>query len=393
MDLLITIDTEADNQWVESATLTTENTRFIPRFQHLCDRFGFKPTYLCTYEMVTDTRFQDIVGPYQESGRAEIGAHLHPWSNPPFDPARGDSTEHHTYPHELPIDLFEQKMAVLTGAISEAFGRAPTSYRAGRYGFHAAHADVLLRLGYVVDCSVAPYHSWKATPGMPGGSGGPDFRVARPGAYFLDREDDTGAGEDRLLEVPITILFTRWPLRSWLRGQRWWIGNTYGRPGRLLKKMEHAPHAPRWLRPGWLLRKLGYAPCWFRPTKDQTACQLIAIHREARRQGLPYVMMLFHSSELMPAGSPNFPDEASIEALYETFEAVFQHVAADGDRGVTLSEFVGQYRRAVHVTPRGKGSLLRGEGLTMTTRSGTLADGTCRCRLFRRGSSGSQNCP
>jgi len=259
MDLIITIDTEADNQWTRLKTFTTENARYIPRLQGLCDQFGFKPTYLCTYEMVTDFRCREILGPYQESGRAEIGAHLHPWSNPPFAPELGDWPEHHTFPHELPIDLFEQKMVMLTEAIRQTFGRSPTSYRAGRYGFHASHANVLLHLGYFVDCSVTPYLSWKTHTGIPGGIGGANFREARPGASILGwKENGSREMADGILEVPITILFTRWPMRSWPRGQTWWSDNQKGIPARLL-------------------RKLGYGPTWFRPWRDTTARQLISV--------------------------------------------------------------------------------------------------------------------
>lgn len=327
MDLLITIDTEADNQWARLDTLSMENTRFLPRFQALCDRFGFKPTYLCTHEMVTDPLFQETVGPYQTSGRAEIGAHLHPWTTPPFGAEEADGIKLRTFPNELPIDLFERKMVTLTEAISDAFGAAPTSYRAGRYGFCESHIDVLVRLGYLVDCSIAPYMTYQSVKGLPGGVGGPDFQSARPGAYFLCDVDCTQAGESPLLEVPITILFPKWPLRGWPRMQRWCVDHAGG----------------FWAR---ALNKCGYGPQWFRPSRRSTAPQLVAIYRAARRLGLPCVEMIFHSSELMPGCSPTFPDEASIEALYETFERTFVDIAANGGRAVTLTEFARDYRRA-----------------------------------------------
>lgn len=34
---LITIDTEGDNLWQNHDRITTENTRFLPRFQALCE--------------------------------------------------------------------------------------------------------------------------------------------------------------------------------------------------------------------------------------------------------------------------------------------------------------------------------------------------------------------
>ena len=205
MYFIITVDTEADNQWADPVPVTTENIRFIPRFQALCDRFGFKPTYLCSYEMVKDPLLHDTIAPYETSRRAEIGAHLHPWSTPPFEPYEMQGTRYKGFPHELPIDVFEKKLSVLTEAITEIFGQRPTSYRAGRYGFCEAHINILLKFGYGVDCSVVPYTSYKNFIGIPGGSGGADFRNARPGAYYLSKSDCTQSGASDLLEVPVTI--------------------------------------------------------------------------------------------------------------------------------------------------------------------------------------------
>ena len=44
----------------------------------------------------------------------------------------------------------------------------------------------------------------------------------------------------------------------------------------------------------------------------------------------------------MPGGSPNFPDERSIEALYQSLEALFEAVRTSFD-GRTLREFYNQY--------------------------------------------------
>jgi len=325
MDFIITIDTEADNQWARPARLTTDNTRCIPRFQSLCDRYGFKPTYLCTYEMVADPLFRQTVGPYQESGRAEIGSHLHPWSTPPFADGEGEGFTHQAFPSELPIDLFERKMQHLTEAIASAFSRSPTSYRAGRYGFDASHVAVLEQLGYLVDCSVAPFMCYAGVQGRPGGCGGPDFRTARPGAYFLDRRDVNRPGDSRLLEVPITILFPHRPSAWWPRVQQWLVDHAGSLPARVL-------------------RRCGQAPVWFRPSPGRTANDLLRVYRVARRSGLPCAEMMFHSSELMPGGSPSFPDAPAIEELYRVLERTFEAIAADGAYAVTLTEFRERYR-------------------------------------------------
>lgn len=51
---LITIDTEGDNLWQKHDSITTENARYLPRFQQLCEKYGFKPVYLTNYEMAID---------------------------------------------------------------------------------------------------------------------------------------------------------------------------------------------------------------------------------------------------------------------------------------------------------------------------------------------------
>jgi hypothetical protein len=51
---LITIDTEGDNLWQKNDSITTENAKYLPRFQAVCEKYGFKPVYLTNYEMAID---------------------------------------------------------------------------------------------------------------------------------------------------------------------------------------------------------------------------------------------------------------------------------------------------------------------------------------------------
>ena len=66
--LLITIDTEADNQWDVSRGISTENTLYLPRFQELCERYGFIPTWLTNWEMCNDERFLQYMKPKNDAG-------------------------------------------------------------------------------------------------------------------------------------------------------------------------------------------------------------------------------------------------------------------------------------------------------------------------------------
>ena len=59
---------------------------------------------------------------------------------------------------------------------------------------------------------------------------------------------------------------------------------------------------------------------------------------EAAAAGASHVEFMLHSSELMPAGSPTFPDARSVERLYADLEMLFERASAVFS-GATLAEF------------------------------------------------------
>ena len=84
MKFIITVDTEADNQWANKGKLSLDNIQKLPRFQELCEKFGFKPTYLLTYEVADSAIAVQIIKPWPDNKLAEVGAHLHSWTTPPY---------------------------------------------------------------------------------------------------------------------------------------------------------------------------------------------------------------------------------------------------------------------------------------------------------------------
>jgi hypothetical protein len=88
-----------------------------------------------------------------------------------------------------------------------------------------------------------------------------------------------------------------------------------------------------------LRRAFGLEPRWFRPYPYVSAEDLTRVYDLADARRLPVVTLMFHSSELMPGGSPYFPTSESIEQLYGRFEALFSHIRGRGGRGSTLREF------------------------------------------------------
>jgi hypothetical protein len=321
-EVVITIDTEADNQWETGNPIETRKIAFIPRFQELCDRHGFPPTYLCTYEIVIDDAFDSTLKAWQDEGRAEVAAHLHPWSNPPLENDAYDLVGR-PFPSELPDDVFGAKMDVLTRTIAERAGRAPVSFRAGRWGFKAAHIPVLLDLGYTVDCSVTPLTSWARQRGIDGT--GPDFRRAPARPYILHTSDVCRAGDSGLLEVPMTIVCRR---EGAMRLSHRLFPDESSLPARLIRRL------------------FALETEWFRPYPHMTTERMKAVFDLACAAGLPVVTFMFHSSELMPGGSPYNPDEDSIEALYRRFDDLFTWLGERGARGTTLADFAARHAGA-----------------------------------------------
>src|SRR6185436_19318851 len=129
------------------------NAERLPALQALCDGFGVRPSYLVTHEMAARKESADVLRGLARAGRCEIGAHLHPWSSPPFRP---EDLDGHTYPHNLPDDVLDRQLTELTAVIESEIGVRPTTYRAGRNGFDGRSLRVLERLGYTVDTSVDP---------------------------------------------------------------------------------------------------------------------------------------------------------------------------------------------------------------------------------------------
>ena len=76
---IITIDTEGDNLWARPELVTTENVKFIPRFQALAEKYGLKSTYLTNFEMANSKKFQEFGLKVVREGTGEIGMHLHAW--------------------------------------------------------------------------------------------------------------------------------------------------------------------------------------------------------------------------------------------------------------------------------------------------------------------------
>ncbi len=192
--LLITIDTEADNQWDVSRGISTENTLYLPRFQELCERYGFIPTWLTNWEMCNDERFVQYMKPKNDAGLCEIGMHLHAWNNPPEFPLE-TVTDQRAYLIEYTESQMASKIDTLLDALQSNFEAPITSHRSGRWALDERYIALLAERGFVVDCSVTPHMSWEGALGQ-SGMPGSDYSMSDELPYELC---------PGLLEVPMTI--------------------------------------------------------------------------------------------------------------------------------------------------------------------------------------------
>jgi peptidoglycan/xylan/chitin deacetylase (PgdA/CDA1 family) len=307
--LLVGIDTEADDQWSEKGRrdLRVENAARLPALQSLFEEYGARPTYLVTHEMATRAESADVLRDLARSGRCEIGAHLHPWTSPPFRP---EDTAGHTYPMNLPDDLLARQLGELTATLERSLGVRPTTYRAGRNGMDGRTLRILEGLGYTVDTSVDPLFNERR-------KGGPVFAGAPLDPYRPDYADVRRPGASRILEVPISAA-TDPPL-----------------PKTLERLYAALPPIP------WrgALKRLGLRPVWLRPSYTALP-EMLSFASRLEARGAPCFNVIFHSSELLPGGSPYNPDAASVGRFEAALRRLLEHLTSRlGAVGRTYAEF------------------------------------------------------
>jgi hypothetical protein len=326
LPLIITIDTEGDDLWSRPRNITTRNALFLPRFQALCERYGYRPVYLANYEMALCDAFVEFGRDVLRRRVGEIGMHLHAWNSPPIVPLTDDDYRCQPYLTEYPDAVMREKIKVITEVLQERFGQRMLSHRAGRFGFDGRYAALLLEFGYRVDCSVTPGIDWSATPGAPGGRGGTNYRGYPVQPYFLQPSQISVPVRRGLLEVPVTVETSR------LFRSAGWLYQL----GVIRKIVNRISPRLNWLCPG-----------------ENGLRGMRRAARAARRRDRGCLEFLLHSSELMPGGSPTFGSASAIERLYENLETLFAELSA-WCQGMTLSE--------LHARLTSEGSVTRIEG-------------------------------
>ena len=305
LTLVVVIDTEEEFDWNTpsdpTATAVT-NIASQPLAQEIFDSYGLVPTYAVDYPVASTPAAAAVLRRFMEDGRCEIGAHLHPWVNPPHE---GPLDIHHSYPGNLPQALERGKLIALTGAITAGFGASPVVYKAGRYGIGAATPAILRELNYKVDVSVVPHTDFSA-------DGGPDFRDAPAGPFMIG---------DGLCELPLSVHFV---------GRLTAHGPSLSRP--LASGAARRMRLPGILSRLGLLTKLRLSPEGFGLT------DMIHQTRSAISAGTRLFMLTYHSSSLLPGATQYVRTEADRREFLATLDAYLRFFVKEcGGRTDTVS--------------------------------------------------------
>lgn len=281
---IITIDTEGDNlwRWKEGMPLRTENVNYLPRFQRLCNKYKFIPTWLCNWEMVNDDRFISFARENLEEGMCSIGMHLHAWNTPPmFESLPKYEKSGLPYLIEYPREIMKEKILSMTSVIEEKFKMRPIVHRSGRWAMNDDYFELLAECGYIADCSITPHVDWKSSLGQTPGFEGSN--------YF--NEEVKISKRKNIIEIPVTTLWD--------------------------EKQKKA----LWLRPN-----------------GKNLDEMLLLIEFYRNSELDYLMFMLHSSEMMAGGSPTFQTEKSIELLYEHLDIIFNAISKDYE-GIGLDSY------------------------------------------------------
>lgn len=293
---IITVDTEGDNLWAyKGGKIGTKNAEYLPRFQSLCEKFGFKPVYLTNYEMIMSDEYCNFVSKALAKDACEVGIHLHAWNTPPFYKLVHNYNQN-SYFIEYPLEVREKKFKVLYDLIKKKLNYVPVSHRAGRWATDRDYFQMLERFGIKVDCSITPFVDWSKTPGEEI-AGGNDYSNANPAKHKIGN----------VLEVPMSIRKCRYLL-----------------DGTFKHKVKTVVFGNKlWLRPAM-------------STMKEMKHLIDIIDKEPETD---YLEFMVHSSEVMPGGSPYFVNEEAVEKMFISMESVFQYAYVKGFRGITLREY------------------------------------------------------
>ncbi len=296
--LIIVIDTEEEFDWnkpFDRNSTQVKNIAYQEKAQKIFDKFKIKPTYVIDYPVSSQLESIQALKELYDAQQCDIGAHLHPWVTPPFNEQVNNQN---SFPGNLTYQQEYEKLATLTRSIESNFGFQPTIYKAGRYGIGKNTHKILSELGYTIDCSTVPHTDFSMYQG-------PDFtqlQSARP--YWVD---------SKLLEIPLSVDY---------------VGSLsqFSSP---LYKITQKEQLVKLKIPA-ILSRLGLFERIRLSPEGHSTKELIRLTKSMLRKNHKVFCLTYHSSSLMPGGSPYVRTQQQLELFLQTIEQYldfFRHEA------------------------------------------------------------------
>lgn len=291
--LTVVIHTEEEFDWGkphDRTATTVEHMRHIGRAQAVFDEFGIVPNYVIDFPIASQDLAVAPLKEYADSGRALIGAHLHPWVSPPHEE---EVNAFNSYPGNLPRELEAGKLCRLSEQIFQSFGTWPKTYLAGRYGFGPNTAKVLEELGYEVDIS-------PAVPIDFSGDGGPDYSGFSSHPFWFGTRR-------KLLGLP---------------GTGGYVGRLRSGGTPLYRRLTSA--AMRRARVSGLVARLQLLERIRLSPEDYDEPEMRRLTTTLLEDGMRVFVFSFHSPSVMPGGTPYVRSAADLERFLNKCRRYFE---------------------------------------------------------------------
>ena len=313
---LLTVDAEEEFDW--AAPLTRDQFRLdgvgeLAKFQQFAEGFGAKPVYLLDYPLATSAGAIAAIGDAVAGARAEVGVQLHPWVSPPFDE---QVTDYNSFAGNLPFELERAKLLELHAAITRNFGQAPRIYRAGRYGVGPNTAFILREAGIAIDSSVRSRFDYT-------GIGGQNFAHLGPEPWWVGEEGS-------LIELPLTTVF---------------CGALRAHAPKLYPLLGKIPKGHGIFARSGLLDRVPLTP------EGVSIAEAIRAIDQALADGLPVLVLAFHSPSLRPGCTPYVRDEGDLAAFYAWWRAILTHLAGRGVAAASTRDIITSLSLAKPIGP------------------------------------------
>ena len=302
---LLTVDTEEEFDWDapfnrDSQAVTIANA--MEAGQAFFAQAAIRPLYLADYPVIDNPTTGAMLAQWVAEGSADVGAHCHPWVNPPYEE---EVSTANSFAGNLPERLEREKLTLLRDRITQVIGCRPVVFRAGRYGVGPNTGAILRDLGFLLDTSVRSGFDYSAEQG-------PDFRGLPFKPYRAGPEGD-------LVELPLSTAFTG-PFGAW---------STLMRPF-----MERGGLAASLLARSRLCQRIPLTP------EGVSSAEAIRAIDHLLEEGLDLLVFSFHSPTLSPGKTPYVRSDADLQKFYRWWDSIFDHLARRNVTPVGVEEIL-----------------------------------------------------